>query len=131
MGGSTNFLRDTRRDILRAVREQSMDRSRAMDEYVEALVGVESLKAQAERAAAKADGLRRAARDAGNSASELRSAERIVREQWKGIAAQDTDAERSDAAAEDQNMDAAEPSDNDGDYLPAEDASPTDGSGQQ
>ena len=65
MGGSTNFLRDTRRDILRAVREQSMDRTRAMDEYVEALVGVESLKAQAERAAAKADELRRAARDAG------------------------------------------------------------------
>lgn len=130
MGGSTNFLRDTRRDILRAVREQSMDRSRAMDEYVEALVGVESLKAQAERAAAKADGLRRAARDAGNSASELRSAERIVREQWKG-AAQDTNSEQSDPAAEDQNMDTAEPSDNDGDYLPAEDASPTDGSGQQ
>ena len=131
MGGSTNFLRDTRKDILRAVREQSMDRSRAMDEYVEALVGVESLKAQAERAAAKADGLRRAARDAGNSASELRSAERIVREQWKGIAAQDTNSEQSDPAAEDQNMDTAEPSDNDGDYLPAEDASPTDGSGQQ
>lgn len=130
MGGSTNFLRDTRRDILRAVREQNMDRSRAMDEYVEALVGVESLKAQAERAAAKADGLRRAARDAGNSASELRSAERIVREQWKG-AAQDTNSEQSDPAAEDQNMDTAEPSDNDGDYLPAEDASPTDGSGQQ
>ena len=131
MGGSTNFLRDTRRDILRAVREQSMDRSRAMDEYVEALVGVESLRAQAERAAAKADVLRRAARDAGNSASELRSAERIVREQWKGIAAQDMDTEKSAAAAEDQNMDAAEPSDNDGDYLPAEDVSPTDGSGQQ
>lgn len=69
MSGSTNFLRDTRRDILRAVREQSMDRTRAMDEYVEALVGVESLKAQVERSAAKADELRRAARDAGNSAA--------------------------------------------------------------
>ena len=71
MSGSTNFLRDTRRDILRAVREQSMDRTRAMDEYVEALVGVESLTAQVERAAAKADELRRAARDAGNSAAEI------------------------------------------------------------
>lgn len=118
MSGSTNFLRDTRRDILRAVREQSMDRTRAMDEYVEALVGVESLKAQVERAAAKADELRRAARDAGNSAAELRSAERIVHEQWKGISAPDPIVEAPSDSADGPDANAAEPSDGVEQYHP-------------
>lgn len=122
MSGSTNFLRDTRRDILRAVREQSMDRTRAMDEYVEALVGVESLKAQAERAAAKADELRRAARDAGNSAAELRSAERIVHEQWKGISAPDPVVEAPSDSADGPDANAAEPSDGAEQYHPEQDS---------
>ena len=122
MSGSTNFLRDTRRDILRAVREQSMDRTRAMDEYVEALVGVESLKAQAERAAAKADELRRAARDAGNSAAELRSAERIVHEQWKGISASDPAVEAPSDSADGPDANATEPFDGVEQYHPEQDS---------
>lgn len=122
MSGSTNFLRDTRRDILRAVREQSMDRTRAMDEYVEALVGVESLKAQAERAAAKADELRRAARDAGNSAAELRSAERIVHEQWKSISAPDPAVEAPSVNVDSPDANAAEPSDDVEQYHPEQDS---------
>ncbi|OZG59900.1 hypothetical protein BLEM_2075 [Bifidobacterium lemurum] len=99
MSSKNNFMRDTKRDILRMVREQRAQKQDALDLFVDSLIGLNSLKSRIAEAERGVDEKRRAARDAGNTAAELKEVERLVQDNWDQMtapAATDGPADASD-----------------------------------
>ena len=76
---SNNMVRDAKRDVSRALRESQRDRLAALDAFAQGMMELKTLRAKVKELEAHVDGpLRAAAKEAGNTASDIRNAERIV-----------------------------------------------------
>ena len=81
LSSSSNRARDQRRDIARAIRKAQQSKMAALEAYAQGLTDLRSLRMEVKELEARVEGpLRAAAKDAGNTAADIRAVERIVNE---------------------------------------------------
>ena len=74
----SNKARDTRRSISKAIRESQQSRMDALDAFAQGLTEVSTARTRLKELEAHVEVLRGRAKDAGNTATDIRNVERIV-----------------------------------------------------